>query len=154
MLARPIEFSDLVLIALATFGLACGPDVLRYADGTKRCEGRTAWLSGVEDGFWTYWYPNHLVREQGRFEHGHRTGLWEQWFPDGSRRSQGERRWNEQTSASEREGLWMFWHANGTRSAVGLFRAGKREGHWDYTLNQGGFDGERTGEYSDDFKID
>ena len=69
-------------------------------------------------------------------------------------RSRGERRYHADTSSSEREGMWTLWHANGERAAVGAYVAGKREGHWDFTHADGGLDGDRTGEYHGDVRID
>jgi antitoxin component YwqK of YwqJK toxin-antitoxin module len=133
---------------------ACRPKTLTYADGSPRAEGCVSWIDRREVGFWTFLYPNGALREQGRYEDGHRTGVWEQWFANGARRSYGERRYNRATRGSEREGMWTLWHANGQRAAAGTYRAGKREGHWDYSHPDGGLDGDRTGEYHDDVKLD
>ena len=139
---------------LALLPLACARVVRTWPDGTKRAEGRLAWLAEVEDGFWTYWYPNGVLREQGRYDRGRRTSVWVQWFPNGQRRSEGRRSWIEATRASEREGPWIFWHENGTVRARGTFRAGAREGRWDYSLDDGGLDGLQSGDYHADRKID
>lgn len=141
-------------IGLALAPLSCGQVVRTWPDGTQRAEGRIDRIAGAEEGLWTYWYPTGSLREQGRFDAGRRAGVWIQWFPNGRRRTQGERRWNAPTGASEREGAWTFWHENGVVHARGTFRAGAREGHWDYGLDDGGLDGLRTGEYHDDRKID
>lgn len=133
---------------------ACAPRTITYPDGTARAEGHQSWFDQRKVGFWTFSYPNGALREQGRYEGGHRTGTWEQWFPNGERRSRGARRYHPETGASEREGMWTLWHDNGQRSAAGAYRAGKREGHWDFSHPDGGLDGDRTGEYHKDVKLD
>jgi antitoxin component YwqK of YwqJK toxin-antitoxin module len=144
------------MLALAPISLcaACGVRVVDYADGVPRAEGRRTWPERREQGFWSYAYPSGVLREQGRYEDGHRVGLWEQWYPNSLPRSRGERRYHPETSSSEREGVWTLWHANGERCAVGAYVAGKREGHWDFMHSDGGLDGDRTGEYHDDVRID
>jgi antitoxin component YwqK of YwqJK toxin-antitoxin module len=145
-----------LVLAVGLQGLVagCGPKTLVHPDGTPRAEGPQSWFDHREVGFWTFTYPNGALREQGRYADGHRVGVWEQWFPNGERRSRGERRYHPRTTASEREGMWILWHENGQRSASGTYRAGKREGHWDFSHPDGGLDGDRTGEYHDDVKLD
>ena len=143
----------LVLVLLAT-ALACSREVREHPGGVKRSAGRRLWLGGVEDGLWTYWYPSGGLREQGRYVRGRREGVWEQWYPNGVPRSRGRRAWNAAEGRGEREGVWTFWHENGLRHAVGVFRAGRREGHWDFDLKDGRLDAARTGEYHDGVRID
>ena len=142
-------------LALAISG--CKPDVEYWSDGVRRAQGRVAGSSpdvlARETGPWTWWYPNGDRREQGTLENGRRTGTWTQWYPNGQRRSQGLRAWDDASRASVREGVWTFWHENGERSAVGVYRAGRREGYWDFTLDDGSLDGDRTGEYHHDQRI-
>jgi antitoxin component YwqK of YwqJK toxin-antitoxin module len=143
-----------LLPCIAAFVTACAPRTLTYNDGTPRAEGRVNWFDHRETGFWTYNFPNGALRERGRFEDGHRVGIWEQWFPNGLVRTRGERRFDPATNASEREGLWTLWHENGRVRASGVYRDGKREGHWDFSHPDGGLDGDRSGEYHDDVRID
>jgi antitoxin component YwqK of YwqJK toxin-antitoxin module len=142
------------VLIVACFPSACARQSLHYSDGTLRAEGRISWPDRREQGYWSYCYPNGAVREQGRFEDGHRVGVWEQWFPNGALRTRGLRRYHPEIGSSEREGLWRQWHENGMIAATGSYRAGKREGHWDFTHPDGGLDGDRTGEYHEDVKID
>jgi antitoxin component YwqK of YwqJK toxin-antitoxin module len=149
-----------VLIAIAASG--CGGDVEYWPDGVRRAQGRIAFHTEGraearverETGPWTWWFQNGERREAGTLEHGRRTGTWTQWYPNGQRRSQGLRVWDEESRASVREGVWTFWHENGERSAAGVYETGRREGHWDYTLDDGSLDGDRTGEYHDDQRIE
>ena len=145
--------APLALVAATLCG-SCGEKAVYYPDGVARAEGRRTWPDRREQGFWSYAYPNGVLREQGRYEDGRRVGVWEQWYPNGRPRSRGERRYHADTSSSEREGMWTLWHANGERAAVGAYVAGKREGHWDFTHADGGLDGDRTGEYHGDVRID
>lgn len=137
---------------------SCGPDVEYYADGVRRAEGhvsaRNATAQSRETGAWTWWYPNGERRERGTLEDGARTGTWTQWYPNGQRRSEGRRAWDAATHSSQRVGLWTFWHENGERLARGVYRTGRREGHWDYSLDNGALDGDRTGEYHDDARVE
>jgi len=140
----------------------CSREAQYYAEGSKRFEGSVqrslgavdaAW-SPVEDGEWTYWFPNGERRESGRYENGRRTGLWTQWYPHGQRRSQGARAWNGEARAALREGPWTFWYASGEIESRGVYRAGQREGQWEFTHDDGGLDGDKTGQYHDDRRID
>jgi hypothetical protein len=139
---------------VASLAAACAPKTIDYPGGTLRAEGRLSWLTHRETGYWTFNYPNGALRERGGYEDGHRVGVWEQWFPNGMPRTRGERRYDPSRRSSPREGLWTLWHENGRVMAVGPYRAGKREGHWDYSHPDGGLDGDRSGEYLDDVKID
>lgn len=145
-------YPSIVLAVCVCVG--CTHKKLYYPDGLKRSEGDRSWFGNVEVGLWTYWYPNGELREQGRYDNGRRAGIWTQWFPNGQKRSQGERRHDDATLGSEREGAWTHWHENGEKQSSGVYRAGKAEGHWDHGLDNGGVDGDRTGEYHDNLKID
>lgn len=142
------------LVAIAMLGAACSREAVYYSSGLKRLEGQRTWFGKTEVGDWTFWYPNGDLREKGSYVRGQRTGEWVQWYPSGQRLSQGARRWSAASGGSERAGLWTFWFENGERRAKGCYRAGLREGHWDYTNEDGGLDGLRTGEYHEDAKID
>lgn len=120
---------------------------------STRIEGRTERLTGRETGEWTWSYPNGTQRERGTLEDGHRVGTWSQWWSNGERRSEGRRDYDARTRTSPREGPWTFWHPNGAIAARGIYRAGRREGAWEYSLDDGRLDGDRSGLYHDDLKI-
>lgn len=152
----------LALVVSCVCGFGCGREVEYYASGVRRAEGRTAFQREGHDvarheretGPWTWWYPNGERREQGTLEHGAKVGLWTQWYPNGQIRARGERAFDAATHSSPREGLWTLWHENGERLGRGIYRHGKREGHWDYMLEDGAIDSLRTGEYHDDELLD
>lgn len=134
---------------------ACARDATRYGeDGLKRASGARSIWTGREEGRWRFWYPSGERREEGTFDDGRRAGLWTQWFPSGQRRERGARRWNASTHASEREGAWTFWHENGVEAARGVYVRGLREGNWEFTNHDGSLDGDRSGEYHADVKLD
>src|SRR5262245_56512607 len=122
-------------LALATLALsACTHEVARAGrTGGLRVSGAECATTGVEEGVWTWWYPDGELREQGAFADGVRCGIWTQWYPNGQKRSQGERRSAFAGGPGEREGVWVFWHPNGRESARGVYRAGQRIGRWEYT---------------------
>ena len=140
-------------VLVLVLSAACARRVAFHPGGVRRSEGRTWSIGDVEHGFWSYWYPNGALREQGRYDHGRREGIWQQWYPNGTPRSRGNRVWNADARRSERDGPWILWHDNGTRLAVGVFRGGRREGHWDYSHPDGTLDGNRSGEYHDDVLV-
>ncbi len=144
--------SACALVALA----GCGRDIEYYGDGMRRADGHVANDAALtrEDGAWTWWYPSGERREQGTLDHGRRAGEWTQWYPNGQRRSRGDRAWDAAAQSSPRAGAWTFWYENGVVLGHGLYRAGRREGHWDYSLDDGTLDGDRTGEYHDDLRIE
>ena len=133
---------------------SCNQRTLYFEDGSRRSSGSASRTSGLEEGTWSTWYPNGERRESGEFRAGQRVGIWTQWYPDGQRRSRGERVWQPAHHASPRSGSWTFWHVNGEVLAHGVYRDGQREGHWDYSLEDGTLDGDHTGEYHDDRKLD
>ena len=142
-------------LALVCALAACTQAVERkWSDGTRRGEGRQSTFTRAEEGLWTYWFPNGELREQGRYLHGRRVGSWRQWYPNGSPRSAGQREWNPTAGGSLREGVWTFWHENGVLAAHGAFEQGLREGQWDYNLDSGALDGNQSGEYHRDQRID
>ncbi|MBK7874852.1 MAG: hypothetical protein IPJ77_03735 [Planctomycetes bacterium] len=119
-----------------------------------RARGDRGVLSRAREGHWSFRYPNGELREEGSYSAGRRTGSWTQYAPNGQLRSRGERRWNAQTASSEREGEWTFWHANGVVAEHGLYTAGLRAGHWEFTNEDGSVDAARTGEYHQGVKLD
>lgn len=147
-----------MVLALAS----CGNEVEYYKNGARRAEGALAFRSENsspaagerERGSWTWWYPNGERRESGTYANGRRSGEWTQWYPNGQRRSRGERVFDPATHASPRAGLWTFWHENGEILSRGLFVRGMREGHWDFSREDGSLDAERSGEYHLDQRID
>jgi antitoxin component YwqK of YwqJK toxin-antitoxin module len=124
-----------------------------HLEDVERSVGRRSPTTRAEEGFWTYWYPNGALREQGRYIGGRRVGEWEQFHANGVRWARGCRAWNPATGACERVGLWTFWYSNGQREARGVFVAGRREGHWEYAHRDGSLDGDRSGEYHDDVRF-
>ncbi|MBL8857983.1 MAG: hypothetical protein JNL28_05735 [Planctomycetes bacterium] len=152
-----------VAATLAFLGLAaCGSEVEYYSDGARRAEGRLARDRAAhgrvggerEIGPWQWWFPNGERREAGTIEDGKRVGEWTQWYPNGQRRSRGQREFDASTQSSPRTGLWTYWHENGSILARGVYRLGLREGHWDYSREDGSLDAELTGEYHADRRLD
>lgn len=125
-------------------------EVRHWPNGAPRSEGRVDRWSRLEQGLWTYSFPNGERREEGRYEDGVRVGRWREWHSNGSLRAEGERRFDPASGSSPREGLWTLWYEEGSLEARGVYRAGQREGHWDYFLHDGRLDEDRTGEYHDD----
>lgn len=120
---------------------------------SPRITGARARWGGDETGTWTWSYPGGTPRETGTFEDGRRVGVWSQWWSNGERRSEGRREYDPRTRTSPREGAWTFWHPNGAVAARGIYRGGQREGAWEYSLDDGRLDGDRSGLYHDDLKI-
>lgn len=144
-----------MLLCVSWCASACTREVtLVTRDGVLRAHGARSRATGRETGAWSFWYPSGEPREEGAFEDGHRTGPWLQRYPSGQRRSFGERVWNPATQRSEREGVWFFWHPSGMEAARGVYRAGLREGRWEYTNEDGSLDGVASGEYHADQKLD
>jgi hypothetical protein len=61
--------------------------------------------------------------------------------------------YDPETNTSPREGPWTFWHQNGAIAARGIYRLGRREGAWEFSLDDGRLDGDRSGLYHDDEKL-
>jgi hypothetical protein len=59
-----------------------------YRDSTLIAQG--SYDKGLQDGLWTFWYPNGVRKEEGNFENGVKTGIWCQWYRDGELMWKGE----------------------------------------------------------------
>ena len=139
------------VLALALVLAGCQRRVERtWPTGRQRSAGHVSLLTGREEGLWTYWFPDGHLREQGRYEDGVRVGRWKQWHANGAPRSEGERRFDRARRASPRTGFWRFWYENGKLEGCGTCVDGLREGRWEYFLEEGGLDGDRSGEYYHD----
>lgn len=150
--ARPARVATAAACAL--IAAACTRDVrVAGVTGGPRIEGQRSRASGEDRGAWTWWYPSGAVRESGALADGRRVGTWRQWWSNGERRSEGARVPAPDGRASPREGPWTFWHPNGGIAGRGIYRAGKREGAWEYSLDDGRLDGDRSGLYHHDRKI-
>jgi hypothetical protein len=142
-------------LALAAWALAgCAQEVRHGGTESKpRIEGQRARPGGAEEGLWTWRYPDGAVRERGSLTRGRRTGTWTQWWSNGALRSRGAREPDPARGTSPREGPWSFWHQNGALAARGIYRAGLREGMWEYSLDDGRLDGDRSGLYHRDERL-
>ncbi len=146
--ARRFALPSRTCLVLACVLVACQRPVERgWPTGKRRASGQVSAIDGREEGLWTFWFPDGQLREQGRYQDGVRVGRWKQWHANGQPRSEGERAWDESTHASERAGHWRFWYENGALEACGAYERGLREGSWDFYLDDGHLDGDRTGEY-------
>jgi len=136
------------------FLAACDKEEVRMgATGHVRFEGHRSRVTGREAGMWTWYFPDGSLRERGTLEDGRRVGSWTQWWSNGERRSEGLRAWDEETRTSPREGAWTFWHPNGTLASRGICRSGRREGWWEFSLDDGRLDGDKSGLYHADVRI-
>ncbi|MFO1009290.1 MAG: hypothetical protein U1F29_04435 [Planctomycetota bacterium] len=143
------------LLALVACSAGCGRETtLATDDGLVRARGDRELTSNAPDGAWTFRYPNGELREEGRFEAGHRVGAWVQYAPNGQLRSRGERVYDPATNSSPRSGTWTFWHENGVVAEHGVFVGGNREGRFEFTNRDGSVDAARTGEYHAGIKLD
>ncbi len=145
--ARGGARSVAIVLALAA-STACTREVHVVGPaGEARVEGRRSRTTGDANGIWTWSYPSGSPRERGEMVDGHRTGAWSQWWSNGERRSEGRRQYDDATRTSPREGPWMFWHPSGAVAAQGVFHGGDREGVWEFSLDDGRLDGDRSGLY-------
>jgi len=145
-------------VALAALALWCASGCTREVrvgllDEEPRVQGHRSSTSDAEVGAWTWNYPNGLPRERGDYVDGLRVGTWTQWWSNGEKRSEGERRPDSATKTSPRHGPWTYWHANGVIEARGVHDRGRRSGVWEYSIDDGSLDGDRSGLYHDDARI-
>jgi len=147
--------SSVALAALALVGASgCTREVrVPLPDDEPRVLGHRSARDHVEVGVWAWTYPNGVPRERGAYVDGLRVGTWNQWWSNGERRSEGERRPDPATKTSPRHGPWTFWHANGVTAARGVYENGRRTGMWEFSIDDGRLDGDRSGLYHDDARI-
>jgi hypothetical protein len=149
----PTTRVSIVLAALAILA-SCTREVrILGRTGEPRIEGQRAVWTGAATAAWTWSYPTGARRERGQMVAGHRGGSWSQWWSNGELRSEGQRVYDADTRTSPREGPWTFWHPSGAVAARGIFRHGRREGAWEFSLDDGRLDGDRSGLYHDDEKL-
>jgi len=143
-----------VLVLLSSLLVGCEKKEVRAGPtGHVRFEGQRSRVTGRETGEWTWYFPDGSLRERGAFEDGRRVGSWTQWWSNGERRSEGVRVWDAETRTSPREGAWTFWHPNGALASRGMCRGGRREGWWEFSLDDGRLDGDKSGLYHANFRI-
>jgi hypothetical protein len=135
-------------LGLLLLAAGCARDERSWPDGTPRFAGGLTLVGGERDGPWRFHYPDGALREEGRYDDGRRVGTWRTWHRNGQLASQGERRWNDATSASEREGPWEFWRDDGSPSARGAYGAGLREGEWAVFDEEGALVEKESGRYA------
>lgn len=142
-------------ISLSLFGApGCTREVrVGLPDGEPRVLGQRTSANGAVLGAWTWNYPNGVPRERGEYVDGLRVGTWTQWWSNGEKRSEGGRRPDAATKTSPRHGPWTFWHANGVIAARGVYDRGRRSGVFEYSIDDGRLDGDRSGFYHDDARI-
>jgi antitoxin component YwqK of YwqJK toxin-antitoxin module len=109
----------------------------------------------VEEGYFSYYYPNKSLESYGKYHHGKKDSVWLDYYPntlmqdsetykDGSKvginlawHSNGymadSSRWNADGS-----GIEISWFDNGNPSLAGSFSAGyKQNGRWQYFHKNG-----------------
>ena len=107
--------------------LACcvsGPTRMevRHPNGTVARAGLL--VDGLQQGEWTFWYPNGARMSQGSYERDARTSAWTHWYENGAMRMRGSYRGERQ------QGPWEYWHENGARHCTGEFEDGRERGEW------------------------
>ena len=77
-------------------------------DGDSHTESEGAFVSGNEEGQWTFYSSATEKSEQGMMRKGKRTGIWKEWWPNGKQKSEGAYDEDE-----ERTGDWKVWTEDG-----------------------------------------
>ncbi|MCB9887645.1 MAG: redoxin family protein [Planctomycetes bacterium] len=112
-------------------GCAGGPTAgeARHANGALAQQGRLE--GGMQEGPWTFWYPDGTVEARGEYHRDERVGTWTHYHPDGSLRMRGEYRGERQ------QGPWQFWYPGGGPQCRGEYLDGREHGEWTFWSRDG-----------------
>jgi antitoxin component YwqK of YwqJK toxin-antitoxin module len=115
-----------------------------FAGQNPKAKGR--YEDGLEEGPWTYWYPEGTRREEGRFQAGQREGPWRFWRQDGTLESEqsfhggalhgpaveydeaGRKLAERSYRDGVPDGLQVEYHPDGSVQSEARFSAGRLEG--------------------------
>lgn len=98
-----------------------------YPDGTtKKSEGN--YSSGVQQGFWKFYYQNSNLLKEGNFTSGKIKGFWKLYFENGNINEEGN------YDNCIRNGFWKFYYDNANNSVrkEGEYKNGVKSGNWVY----------------------
>jgi len=117
-----------------------------FRTGELRSEGN--FINNVRQGVWKFYFPNGQLEQTGTFRNGKEDGLWTWFYDDGSlRREENYYRGLEDGASVEyekngsiiaqgdyieglKEGMW-YYHV-GDHTEKGAFKAGEKDGIWEY----------------------
>ncbi len=122
----------MVTAAVAAIAACAGAPAtgeVRHANGAVAQAGPL--VDGLQEGEWTFWYPNGVCKARGSYAKDERTGLWTHWHEDGSLQMRGEYRDERQ------QGLWEYWYPGGRPLCRGAFRDGREHGEWQFWHENG-----------------
>jgi antitoxin component YwqK of YwqJK toxin-antitoxin module len=126
--------------------------------------------NGLQQGAWTYFYPNGKVKSKGSFKNGKRDGKWTFYYPSQKVEQTGsyknnlpDNNWKwyyesgqllreENYIKGKEDGESLEYDENGTLISKGLYVDGKRDGEWKFKngeyIAQGKYvDGKMDGEW-------
>ena len=95
-----------------------------YVDSAGQPDATGLWRDDLQDGRWTWWWPDGSVRHLGSYARGERTGRWRSWHQTGHLQVVGD------YALDRQEGLWQLWFPDGTLRAIGSWRHGIKHGYW------------------------
>jgi antitoxin component YwqK of YwqJK toxin-antitoxin module len=100
-----------------------------YPNGMLKAEGR--FVNGIPDGRWTFQHPNGLLSRIEEYELGIPHGRIMRGYPNGQEQLEGG------MSQGLREGPWRTWYEDGQPESEGPYRADRREGVWRFWQGDG-----------------
>lgn len=145
-------------------------EIARYPDGSVRARS-TVDSAGRQHGRHTSFHPSGAILEVGEYEQGQKHGLWRAFHESGALREESTwelgvqrgtlRQWDAEGQLlrdaqvhGQLEGLTTTWYANGQLESRGHYSGGRREGRWQFWLQNGELDPARSGEYRSDQRVD
>lgn len=87
-----------------------------YKTGQKGMKG--AYVNGVKNGTWEFWFSNNQKKVEGNYDMGKKTGKWSYWYPNGQLRIVA----NYVDDEMDGKNYWYF--ENGQIKKEALFRNG------------------------------
>lgn len=77
---------------------------------------------GLEQGYWTYYFPNGKVKSMGTYLNGKKAGVWKFYFDNGKLAQQGN------FINGEPDGIWKIYYQSGNLLANEVYVSGLLEG--------------------------
>ncbi len=113
---RQIEFRDSIAYLKKATEPYTGQCYGYFENGQKGLRG--AYVNGLRDGLWEYWYSNGEKKVEGRYKMGKKEGQWNYYYPSGKIRIKANYKNNEF------DGINTWYYENGQKKKESLYRDG------------------------------
>jgi antitoxin component YwqK of YwqJK toxin-antitoxin module len=103
----------------------------RFNDDNPDITGKGKKVRGIQNGTWTYYYPNGKKFSVGVFNMGRQNGIWKFWYENGFPELVRE------YQNGKRNGIVRTYYPDGNKCSVGEYNMGIRNGTWKFWYKDG-----------------